>query len=121
MEPTTGIYLGVKAAFVAGKTFAAADAQVAAAAKEYGISKKGTWAAVRAEARKRNDESLQSLLRGEDVGGSVLDPRDHRGGRAAAKARGAIGARSGLLTLSQGPGNRDALTLGHDFPRWRAI
>jgi adenosylmethionine-8-amino-7-oxononanoate aminotransferase len=86
MEPTTSLYLGVKAAFGAGKTFAAADAQVAAAAEEYGISKKEAWAAVRAEARKRNDESLQSLLRGEDVVGSVLDLADPLGWRAAAKA-----------------------------------
>lgn len=39
MEPA-GIYLLVKAAFGAGKTFAAADAQVAAAAREHGVSKK---------------------------------------------------------------------------------
>ena len=80
------IYLGVKAALGAGKTFAAADAQVAAAAKMHGISKKEAWAAVRAEARKRNDESLVSLLRGKDVVGSALDLADPLGWRAAAKA-----------------------------------
>ena len=86
MDPATSIYLGARAALGAGKTFAAADAQVAAAAKEHGISKEEAWAAVRAEARKRNDESFQSLLRGEDVAESVLDLADPLGWRAAAKA-----------------------------------
>lgn len=84
MEPTN-IYWAVKAALGAGKTLAAADAQVAAAAKEQGISKKEAWAAVHAEARKRNDESLKSLLRGEGVVRSVLDLADPMGWRAAAR------------------------------------
>lgn len=75
VDPISAAYFGLKA-IQAKRAWDSADAEVAAAAREQGISKAEAWKRVRAEVKRRNDERLEKML----------DTADPKGWRAAARA-----------------------------------